>query len=234
MIPKVIHFCWLSGEPYPPIVNTCIESWIKYLSDYEIILWDTHRIDINSNLWLKQAFEARKYAFAADYIRFYALYNYGGIYLDADVEVIKSFDSLLEEQQFLGEEAGGDIEAAVMGAEQGSPWVKECLDYYIDRPFIKDNGNYDMRPVPLLISEIVADKKEYIDVKPFYYFSPKNFCIGDISIREETYCIHHFDGKWVKKDFYFTIKMMLHRTLYFLFGRTGHNKIIKFIRKQLS
>ena len=104
MIPKVIHFCWLSGETYPELVCKCIKSWELILPDYEIILWDTQKIDIHSNLWLEQSFKKKKYAFAADYIRFYALYYYGGIYLDADVEVLKSFNPLLGEHYFLGEE----------------------------------------------------------------------------------------------------------------------------------
>ena len=82
MIPKVIHFCWLSGETYPELVCKCIKSWELILPDYEIILWDTQKIDIHSNLWLEQSFKKKKYAFAADYIRFYALYYYGGIYLE--------------------------------------------------------------------------------------------------------------------------------------------------------
>ena len=95
MISKVIHLCWLSGDPYPEKIKKCIDSWKRVLSDYEIILWDTKRFDLDSSIWVKQAFEAKKYAFAADYIRFYALYHYGGIYMDSDVEVLKSFDDLL-------------------------------------------------------------------------------------------------------------------------------------------
>ena len=117
MIPKIIHYCWLSGDPFPDLINKCIDSWHNILSDYEFMLWDTRKIDVNSNLWLKQAYENKKYAFAADYIRFFALYHYGGIYLDADVEVLKDFKSLLIEKQLLGEEASGDIEAAVIGGE---------------------------------------------------------------------------------------------------------------------
>ena len=166
MIPKVIHFCWLSGEPYPALIEQCINSWKQFLPDYELILWDTSRIDINSNQWLKQAYENKKYAFAADYIRFYALYYYGGIYLDADVEVFKSFTPLLNQKQFIGEEAGGDIEAAVMGAEKGLLWVKECLDYYHDRAFVKMDGTFDTRPVPILVSKVIA--KTDIKILPFY------------------------------------------------------------------
>lgn len=86
MIPKKIHFCWLSGDEFPPLIQYCIDTWEKVLPDYEIILWDTKRFDINSIAWVKEAFEAKKYAFAADYIRLYAVYTEGGIYLDSDVE----------------------------------------------------------------------------------------------------------------------------------------------------
>lgn len=229
MIPKIIHYCWLSGEPYPELITRCINSWKKVMPDYEIILWDTNRIDINSNRWLKQAFENKKYAFAADYIRFYALYNYGGIYLDADVEVLKSFDNLLNQKQFIGEEAGGDIEAAVIGAERGLPWIKKCLDYYLERSFIKSDGTFDMRPVPLLVSKILLPIN--VDIKPYYYFSPKDVKIGKMHICSETYCIHHFDGKWIEKGVYFRLKMLIHRIIYVFLGRVGRNKVVRFIRK---
>ena len=104
MIPKIIHLCWLSGDPYPPKIAKCLETWKKHLADYEIILWDTNRFDLNSSIWVRQAFEKKKYAFAADFIRFYALYHFGGIYLDSDVEVLKSFDDLLDLPYFMGVE----------------------------------------------------------------------------------------------------------------------------------
>ena len=88
-IPKIIHLCWLSGDPYPEKIQTCIDSWKKNLPDWEIMIWDTNKFDVNSTEWTKQAFAEKKYAFVADYIRFYALYNYGGVYLDSDVEVLK-------------------------------------------------------------------------------------------------------------------------------------------------
>ena len=128
MIPKLIHYCWLSGEHYPLLIENCIASWKKQLPDYEFILWDKNKIDISSNIWLQQAYENKKYAFAADYIRFYALYHYGGIYLDADVEVLRSFNPLLDRDGFIGEDASGDMEAAVIGVEKHSPWIKQCLD----------------------------------------------------------------------------------------------------------
>lgn len=228
MIPKIIHYCWLSGDPYPELITHCIESWKKVLPDYKIMLWDTTRIDLSTNLWLGQAYENKKYAFAADYIRFYALYHFGGIYLDSDVEVLKSFDDLLGRAYFLGEEYGGDIEAAVIGAEPGLPWVKECLEYYSDRPFIKKDGSFDMRPVPLLVSEVAS--KYGLDVFGFDYFSPKDYHSGKIHRSSNTYCIHNFDGKWVKKNGKYYVKKLIHAVLTLFLGRDRKNKIVKRLR----
>lgn len=96
MIPKKIHYCWLSNEPLPAKLQACVESWKKYLPDYEIVKWDLNKFPLEKNIWVRQAFESKKYAFAADYIRLYALATEGGIYFDSDVEVIKPFDDLLD------------------------------------------------------------------------------------------------------------------------------------------
>lgn len=229
MIPKIIHFCWLSKDSYPKLINDCINSWKKNLPDYEFILWDTNRININSNIWLKQAFENKKYAFAADYIRFYALYHYGGIYLDADVEVLRSFNDLLYRREFIGEEASGDIEAAIVGAEKNLPWIKQCLAYYDNRPFIKNDGSLDMKPVPIIVKKVLENYKD-VQVLPYQYFSPKNYYIQKIQVSPKTYCIHHFDGKWVKKGVKYKIKRLLHKILYVFLGQNGHNKFVSLIR----
>lgn len=96
MIPKVIHYCWISGDPFPEKIQKCVDSWKRVLPDYEVVLWDYAKIHALNVRWCEEAIACKKYAFAADYIRFYALYNYGGIYLDSDVEVLKPFDDLLE------------------------------------------------------------------------------------------------------------------------------------------
>ena len=129
MIPKIIHYCWLSNDPIPKDLKKYMKSWKEKLYDYEFILWDLIRFDLNRSLWVKQAFEAKKYAFAADYIRLYAVYNYGGIYMDMDVEVIKSFNDLLRNDYILGYEAAKGLEAGVFGAPKKAHWVKEVLEY---------------------------------------------------------------------------------------------------------
>jgi mannosyltransferase OCH1-like enzyme len=95
MTPKILHLCWLSGDEYPPLIKKCVDSWKEKCPCYEIKIWSTTTFDMGSSLWVQQAFEKKKYAFAAGYIHFWAVYSYGGIYLDSDVEVIKNFDDSL-------------------------------------------------------------------------------------------------------------------------------------------
>jgi len=179
------------------------------------MLWDTNRFEIDKHIWVRQAFENKKYAFAADYIRFYALYHYGGIYLDSDVEVIKSFDDLLHLPYFVGLENAGTIEAAVMGAEKGCEWVKHCLDYYENRTFIKSDGSFDIRKLPEIMDEVIKKYKtieliegdeiasltpekisEAVKVFPSHFFSPKIFDSRQVMIHPETYTIHHYQNSW--------------------------------------
>ena len=214
MIPKIIHYCWLSGDSYPKNIKKCMKSWKKILPDYEFVLWDLKRFPLEKSLWVKQAFEKKKYAFAADYIRFYALYHYGGIYLDSDVQVLKSYNDLLDLPYFMGQEnSEGPIEAATMGFEPNHPLLKSLLDYYEDRPFIKAEGSFDMWPVPNIIKKnieasftynLISDKKDFdtsanvINVFPSDFFSPKDFHTKIICVTDNTYSIHQFDGSWLR------------------------------------
>lgn len=249
MIPKIIHFCWLSQEVYPLKIQHCINSWEKQLPNYRIMLWDTERFDINLSLWVKQAFNKKKYAFAADYIRFYALYNYGGIYLDSDVEVLKSFDDLLYLPYFVGTEYAGTIEAAVMGAEKNCDWIKSCLDYYENKPFVKSNSSLDIRKLPEIMGEVIRknktiinpsdhdisnikldDTKENLYIFPNYYFSPKIFDSRKVVIHPETYAIHHYQNSWFSRKalFYYRIRVYLIR----FFGYKHIRKFEKILFKR--
>lgn len=171
MIPKVIHWCWLSNDPIPAFIQTCINSWKKELPDYEIKQWNTKNFDINSVSYVKQAVDLKKWAFACDYIRAYALYTEGGIYLDSDVFVRKNFDFVLNNRAFSAmecyperiEEAlklglidvegnknpsvrfvhGAQIQAAILGSEKGHPFFKDILDYYQNHSFVKGDGTID-------------------------------------------------------------------------------------------
>lgn len=214
MIPKIIHLCWLSGDPYPTEIQACLDTWKKFLPDYEVWLWDTKRFDVHSTQWTEQAFAARKYAFAADYIRLYALYNYGGIYLDADVLVYKSFDPLLSLPYFIGEDHDGSFEAAVIGAEKHLPFIKHLLDYYDGRSFVKEDGSYETDvPLPLIFRKQlmaggyafrrISGGQDYtleegvLNIFPFDYFNSRD----RLGARKyaNSYCSHNFAGSWCGK-----------------------------------
>ena len=215
MIPKIIHLCWLSGDPYPAKIARCLETWKKYLPDYEVMLWDTKRFDLNTSIWVRQAFEKKKYAFAADYIRFYALYHMGGIYLDSDVEVLKSFNDLLDLPYFMGAEKAQTPEAAIIGAEKGCDWIKRCLDYYDNRSFVKEDGSLDIRKLPEIMDEQIRIikplrilslqdsfnirkmdmQKEVLEFNDAF-FSPKVFDSREVEITPYTYAIHHYQNSW--------------------------------------
>ncbi len=226
MIPKKLHLCWLSGDEFPPLIEFCVNTWKKVLPEYEIVVWDKQKFNLNSHPWVKSAFDKKKYAFAADYIRFYALYTEGGIYLDSDVEVIRSFDSLLLNKAFIGFEAStGDLEAAVVGAEKGMEWCKNILDFYANRTFETDsNGGVDpslfapqvVRRVlndsgvivpDSAVHEIIEDTKSQITFYPSTSFSPIEYDkeksyneSNSISLKyysnPQTYCIHRFNASW--------------------------------------
>ena len=213
MIPKIIHYCWLSGDPFPESIQRCIDSWKRILPDYEFILWDTNRFSLSSSEWVRQAFEMKKYAFAADYIRMFALYHYGGIYLDSDVEVLKSFDNLLDLPYFLGQEkTPSGVEAATIGSEKGWPLAKLMLDRYDSRRFIGEDGHPDLRSMPYLMRwcieanyryKLIDNKSQFdfdktvINVFPVDYFSPKDWNSGTVTVTPDTYSIHHFAASWM-------------------------------------
>jgi hypothetical protein len=215
MIPKIIHYCWLSpGDPFPDKIRRCMETW-KKLAGWEFMLWDTSRFDINSVLWVKQADELELYAFASDYIRHYAVYTRGGIYLDTDIEIIKPFDELLYKDLLLGAVDSKVIEAGCFGAEKGHPYIKKCMEYYESRPFfdpkhlpeiIKRDRSKRMnfiRPIlaPSLmenvLSESFADAGYYIYSGD--YFTARNLVTGEVVITENTFAVHHFASAYISE-----------------------------------
>ncbi len=213
MIPKKIHYCWLSNDPIPEKLQRCIDSWKRILPDYEIIKWDLNRFPLDKNIWVKQAFERKKYAFAADYIRLYALSTEGGIYMDSDVEVLKPFDPLLSLPYFICKENSPQgVEAAVLGAEAHTPWVDKCLEYYNGKTFINLDNTENKKVLPAIMIDCIknnfqirwitspkefACSSEVVNILPFDYFSPKSYVTKKINITSNTYSIHHFAGTWV-------------------------------------
>lgn len=207
MIPKVIHYCWFGRGNLPALAVKCIESWKRVLPEYTMQLWNEDNFDIESNSYVKEAYHSKKFAFVTDYIRLYALYNFGGIYMDTDVEIIKPLDDLLKLPAFSGFEGDKEIPTGIMASEKNGKWAKEMLEYYNnDRHFIKADGSLDLTNNVQIIGRLMAENgfvlengyqvyKEIMHIFPKDYFCPKSRT-GIIQVTENTYCIHHFAASW--------------------------------------
>lgn len=210
-IPKKIHFIWLGGNPLPKVVEQCIKSWKEILHDYEIKRWDESNVDINSSSqYLKEAYEAKKYAFAADALRFEVLYKEGGVYLDTDVLVIKEFDKFLHHNVFMGFETKTGVNPGlIMGAEKNSPLMKEMFERYKTKRFKKADGSLDLTTIVRITTDELLKKGlklnnqfQIIDgcaVYPTDYFSPLNLVTSRTEVTGNTHTIHLCAATWYGK-----------------------------------
>lgn len=199
LVPKTIHYCWFGGAPYSELIVKCMESWHKYLPEYELKLWNESNFDLEKYPFALQAYKKKKYAFVSDVVRLYALYNYGGIYMDTDVEVLKPIDRFLLHGAFSSYESDNLIPTALLGAKKYHPWIRYLLSWYDNRGF----GRYDMitantriiSKMTMLHYNIKLNGIPFIldnDVRiyPAEYFCPMK------NVTENSYCIHHITGSW--------------------------------------
>lgn len=180
MIPKIIHYSWFSGDPYPEPVRLYMETWKRVLPDYEFVLWDMERAKEIDAVFFREAIQERKWAFAADYLRCYAVYKYGGIWLDTDVELFQSLDSFLGNRCFIGKEGRPlfniadsfryiyPLTAHCFGAEKGHPFIHQCVEYYHNRHFVTsvdhslpESLRYDMKLLPEIMSILANSQFGY-------------------------------------------------------------------------
>ena len=219
MIPKIIHYTWFSGEPFPNDIKACIDSWHRVLPDYEYRLWDMEAIQGIDSVFLQEALSARKWAYAADFVRLYAVEREGGIYLDTDVMLFKPFTPFLSDRAFIGKEnsihftgrmSSQYLSSHCFGAEPHHPFVKHCLDYFTDRHFITSTDEslppslrLNMVILPYIQAEIarlkgyewrpLAQDVQCLDdglvVYPSSFFDPPHQCADSV-------CRHLALGSW--------------------------------------
>ena len=148
-IPKIVHYCWFGNNEKPNDVQRYIETWRKFLPDYEFMEWNESTFDMERTIpYVKEAYAAKKYAFVSDYVRIYALHQYGGIYFDTDVEVRKTFEEYLENREMvLGFESERSLITAFLAVSAHHPYIKEFLDSYKERSFLKKDGSYDLMTI---------------------------------------------------------------------------------------
>ena len=226
MIPKIIHYCWVGNAPKPKSVLYCIESWKKFCPDYEIKEWNESNYDFSKNHYMKQAYDAKKWGFVPDYARLDIIYQYGGIYLDTDVELVKSFDELLDQDAFMGFENTGDGEYFVncgqgFGAVPKHEIIRAARDLYDDLDFINSDGTLNMLASPHYTTQTLCefgleqkDKEQKLLNMTIYksdVLCPKNFRTGKLNVTDKTISIHHFTASWlddqIKKEMEYQRKM---------------------------
>lgn len=213
MIPKKIHYCWFGGNPLPELACKCIDSWRKFCPDYEIIRWDERNYDFSgAPLYVRQAFEAKKWAFITDYVRLQVVFEQGGIYMDTDVELLKPIDHLLERHAFFGFETPRYIATGLgFGAEPGAQILREIMDDYRDIPFVLPDGSFDRTPCPERNTQafvrmgLKQDGSEQVLPGNVLILSREYLCPMDsvtkiMTITDRTLSIHHYDASWLTPE----------------------------------
>ena len=243
MIPKTIHYCWFGGNELPPLAKKCIKSWKKYCKGYKIIKWDESNFDISSApLYVRQAYDAKKWAFVSDYVRLWAMVNYGGIYMDTDVEVVKKLNPFLKHKAFSGFESDTNIPTGIMACEKKFPMFEKFLKYYDDAIFIKSDGTMNTTTNVKLITDeclkhgLIQNNSfqvvEGFALYPNEFFCPINLDSDSFDRTERTTTIHWFNGSWlpndlVKKHMEYTAYNEQRNELYLNNQKRAKNKLIK-------
>lgn len=212
VIPKIIHYCWFGGQPLSDDAKSMIDTWRRYCPDYEIIEWNESNFNINENDYVREAYEANKWAFVTDYVRLKVLYEQGGFYMDTDVEVVKSLDPLRVYDAVSGYESPTCIPTGTIGACQGNEWIGMLLSDYANRHFVLSDGTNDMTTNVIVITRLTVEQYhlqlngmkqnfgENMILLPFDYLCAKSYQTGEILQTDNTYTIHHFKGSWLSDD----------------------------------
>lgn len=208
-IPKIIHYCWFGKSLLPKRFEECIETWHNFLPEYEFKKWDESNYDIGKNLYMKEAYQEGKYGFVPDFARLDIVYEYGGIYLDVDIEVVKSFDDLLNDDAFFGFNSYGSINLGCgFGAKKGDELICKLKNHYIEKHFVVDEGEpltcvAHQAPIFRDYGFILNNKQQCVRGRMLYpmeVFAPK----GQLNLvnlqSNHTHSIHHSALTWANKQ----------------------------------
>lgn len=214
MIPKIIHYCWFGGKPLPKSAKKCIESWKKFLPDYEIKEWNESNFNINIIPYTSEAYRVAKYAFVSDYARFWILYKYGGIYFDTDVEVLRNMNDIIIRGPFMAREDRGEkypevATGLVVACEPRDKVILEIIKRYNLSKFVNDKNDRNIVNVVEIVSSLFINKGltknnkvqkiSNFFIYPREYFCPMDSRTGIVKMTKNTYAIHWYAGSWLNK-----------------------------------
>lgn len=226
MIPKKIHYCWFGGKEKPISVMKMINSWQKFCPDYEIKEWNETNFDVGINRYCKEAYESGKWAFVSDIARLYALYTEGGIYMDTDVEIVKSLDIFLNEKAFAGFEGTEWVGTNIIGAECNNIVIGQFLKLYDNLIFTnKDsslNTTTNVERLTSLLEKSYNLKRngkiqilDHINIYSTDYFCPYDYINGKLNCTSNTYSIHWYSQSWIRRNY---IKRKIMQLYHRIFG----------------
>ena len=206
-IPKIIHYCWFGGKPKPPLAEKCIKSWHKFCPDYEIREWNEDNFDITAApLYVRQAYEAGRWAFVTDYVRLKALLEQGGIYMDTDVEVVKPLDPYLHHQAFAGFEHPQRVQTGLLACCPGFPLFRDFLAHYDTAVFYRPDGTQDITTNVEVLTKLCLDRGmvcndryqviEGLALYPREVFCPVDYETEKLRRTRKTVVIHWFASSW--------------------------------------
>lgn len=243
-IPKIIHYCWFGKKEMPELAERCVASWHMYMPEWEFMRWDESNFDISAApLYVRQAYDARKFAFVSDYVRLWALEQYGGLYMDVDFLVHRPFNDLMDKFPAFAGYEGSKRQPVMQGAIASEPhgaWVKDMLKTYQLREFIKVDKSLDLTPNTSYFSDrlenqgaildgaekdIYVNGEFYLHVFPVHYFCPV-LTTGEDVRTEDTYCEHKGESSWARQ----TWKAKVLKCV----GPQFRTKLIKMKRKLLG
>lgn len=210
-IPKILHYCWFGGKPKPPLAEKCIRSWKKFCPDFEIQEWNESNFDLEQvPAYVRQAYEAGRWAFVSDYVRLRALTEVGGVYLDTDVEIVRSLDPFLKHEAFAGFEHLERVQTGVLACRKGFPLFQEFLAYYDTAVFRRPDGSMDTTTNVEILTGICRKKGlvfndtfQVVDglaVYPREVFCPVDYDTMKLKKTRKTVTIHWFSGSWQTQE----------------------------------
>lgn len=211
-IPHVIHYVWFGGGKHSKLQKRCMKSWKKFCPDFQIQRWDESNFDLSgAPLYVRQAYDAKKWAFVSDYVRLKVLYDYGGLYFDTDTEVIKDISHLLLNNAFIAFEGNDMVNTGVLGCLKKDPIVGEILQSYQDRKFYNEDGSINTTVTGIYTTEVflrhglkVGGEEQMVEnwrVYPFTYFYPVKVINNNTYYREHTCIVHWFEGTWFPEEY---------------------------------
>lgn len=245
-IPKIIHYCWFGGTTLPKSAMKCIESWKKYCPEYDIKEWNETNFDLNCCAYVREAYEAKKWAFVSDYARYWILYHQGGLYFDTDVELIRPINDIVEKGPFMGCES---VDSALLrkvplliqslglaanpglglAANPGLEFYKKMLDFYNSKHFIKQDGSLDTTTIVIYTTDLLLkngfmgsgeiELVEDIYIYPPDYFCPLNYYTGRLVLTDNSRTIHHYLGSWLDKPSQIINGIAYYWSRYGMFGK---------------